>query len=1017
MKFDLHFFEQRAFSLWIISATLFAMVIFMAGIPASFVEAYAYPNPPTSSGAVTSSNTKCTGAFVANLGGEGDISPPSAPSWSILAWGFIDGTLIPSGYNTPGSYCIQGELTSNSSSWNILYKIYSGAGTASATKTYALTYINAASTPTASVSLSPASISAGYSSALTWSSTNATSCTGTGFSTGGALSGTVSVSPSQTTTYSVSCTGAGGTATASATLTVTAPSSSPSISLTASPSVVTAGGSTTLSWTSSNTSYCSSTQFDTVGATSGSITITPNASTNYTVTCTGVSGSGTGTWQYYESDYSDLSCPVSSNNNVYSGVPNCPSDPQGKSCTSPPSTCKINSIYENSCTIKTDLYSCQVSSPPPSVSGSAYVTVSSTSLSASCTASPTSVYKEENVTWSATASGGGTPETSKWKYLGVANTKICSGGSNSVLLQVPVCPDGIVDGSSSVGYDDGYRCKVHGYDASDCDAGSPTVYGNVQTFESQVTSGGVPVYSYSWTGTDGLSGIGSLISKTYSTTGTKTGSVTVTNTSTTNLQSNKQCSGGTLIASDSTTEDGVVYNSSGDRAMCDSITPAGGCCSTYVREVLSSGGQPVNTYYQWTSYSGASLVTKDSYSTVSGGNTNNHYYSAGFKTNSTSTTASCSNSVEVSVVLSDLTAGAISPTSAFANVAKTFSATITNAGNPATGGEFTNLFQRATSSSGANTVDIGTDTSPNTSANGSDITTLSYAFPSVGTWYMRACADKNSSTDFGIINESDETNNCGAWTAVIVSSPPLSTSCAVTPTSGYTNDNITWTATPSGGTGSYTYSWSGTDGLSGTTQSVVRQYTTAGTKAGSVSVTSGTQSVTQACSNSTSISASPTALLSATPSSIIRGQNASQLTWSSTNATSCTSTSFATGGQTSGAVSVTPTNTTTYDLTCTNGSKSVYSSAVVTVYVADLVLTASPNTSVRRNDSVTISWSVSGSPDSCLISGPGLSSSAFSGSQSVVIGQESTYTLSCTTGGGVTSKSITVKLLPAYEEF
>ncbi|TAJ14286.1 hypothetical protein EPO56_02260 [Patescibacteria group bacterium] len=978
--------------------------------------AYSYPNPPTENGAITTANTKCTGSYIGSLGSDGSDAPPSAPSWSILAWGFLDGSLLPSNYNNPGSYCIQATRFSNSSTWNISYALYSGSATASQSGRYTLTYTNTATPPTASISLSPSTITSGNSSALTWSSTNASTCTGTGFATGNNTAGTVSVSPSQTSNYSVSCTGAGGTVSASATLTVTAPSSSPTVSLTASPSTITAGGSTTLSWTSSNASYCSSTQFDTIGATSGSVTITPNASTNYTVTCTGSSSGGTGTWQYYQSDYSDLSCPVSSNNNVYSAVPDCPASPQGKSCTSPPSTCKINTIGPG-CGITTELYSCQVTSPPPSVSGSAYVTASNSPLTASCMASPTSVYKEETVTWSSSASGGDTPGTSKWKYLGVANTKICTGGSNSAMIQVPVCPDSTADGVGPTGYDDGYRCKVHGYDASDCDAGGPTIYGNVQTFESQVTSGSAPVYSYSWSGTDGLSGISALISKTYSTTGTKTGSVTVTTTSTTNLQSNKQCSGGTLIDSAGTTEDGVVYSSSGDRAMCDSITPAGGCCSTYVREVLSSGGQPVNTYYQWTSYSGASLVTKDSYSTVSGGNTNNHYYSGGFKTNSTSTTASCSNSVEVSVVLSDLTAGAISPTSAVANVAKTFSATITNAGNPATGGEFTNLFQRATSSSGANTVDIGTDTSPNTSANGSDITTFSYAFPSAGTWYMRACADKNSSTGSGIINESNETNNCGAWTAVIVSSPPLSTSCAVTPTSGYTNDNITWTATPSGGTGSYTYSWSGTDGLSGTTQSVVKQYTSTGTKTGSITVTSGASSVTQSCSNSVSIAASPTALLSASPSSIIRGSGSSQLTWSSTNATSCTSTKFATAGQTSGAVSVTPTSTTNYDLTCTNASKNAYSSATVTVYVADLTLTVSPNTSVRRNNPATVNWSVSGSPDSCLISGPGLSSTAFAGSQSVIVGQESTYTFSCTAGGITTSKSVTIRLTPAFEEF
>jgi len=71
-------------------------------------------------------------------------------------------------------------------------------------------------TPTASLSANPTSIESGQSSTLTWSSTNATSCTGTGFSTGGATSGSITLIPSQTTTYSITCDGA----TASATVTV-----------------------------------------------------------------------------------------------------------------------------------------------------------------------------------------------------------------------------------------------------------------------------------------------------------------------------------------------------------------------------------------------------------------------------------------------------------------------------------------------------------------------------------------------------------------------------------------------------------------------------------------------------------------------------------------------------------------------------------------------------------------------------------------------------------------------------
>ena len=71
--------------------------------------------------------------------------------------------------------------------------------------------------PSASLSANPTSISTGASSTLTWSSTNAASCAGTNFSTGGAASGNTSVSPGSTTTYSINCNGA----TASATVTVT----------------------------------------------------------------------------------------------------------------------------------------------------------------------------------------------------------------------------------------------------------------------------------------------------------------------------------------------------------------------------------------------------------------------------------------------------------------------------------------------------------------------------------------------------------------------------------------------------------------------------------------------------------------------------------------------------------------------------------------------------------------------------------------------------------------------------
>jgi hypothetical protein len=76
---------------------------------------------------------------------------------------------------------------------------------------------------TVSLAASPKTISAGQSSTLTWSSTNASSCTGSHFAAS-ATSGSAVVTPTVTTSYSVTCTGNGGSATALVTVTMSSPS-------------------------------------------------------------------------------------------------------------------------------------------------------------------------------------------------------------------------------------------------------------------------------------------------------------------------------------------------------------------------------------------------------------------------------------------------------------------------------------------------------------------------------------------------------------------------------------------------------------------------------------------------------------------------------------------------------------------------------------------------------------------------------------------------------------------------
>lgn len=82
---------------------------------------------------------------------------------------------------------------------------------------------------------------------------------------------------------------------------------------------------------------------------------------------------------------------------------------------------------------------------------------------------------------------------------------------------------------------------------------------------------------------------------------------------------------------------------------------------------------------------------------------------------------------------------------------------------------------------------------------------------------------------------------------------PLTVSCSANMTSAGTGVTVRWTAYVSGGTGSYSYSWTGTDSLSGSSQSVSRAYYNPGYKYATVTVWSGGYSVTQSCSNSVNV--------------------------------------------------------------------------------------------------------------------------------------------------------------------
>ncbi len=145
---------------------------------------------------------------------------------------------------------------------------------------------------TASISASPAAILAGQAVTVTWSSSNATSCSASGGGENDGWPGSKATSGSQTVTersapatgstltYTITCTSStsGLTAQMSTSVVVSWPSVTATIS--ASPASIAAGGTVTLTWSSSNATGCTATgggaddNWPGAKATSGSQTVT-----------------------------------------------------------------------------------------------------------------------------------------------------------------------------------------------------------------------------------------------------------------------------------------------------------------------------------------------------------------------------------------------------------------------------------------------------------------------------------------------------------------------------------------------------------------------------------------------------------------------------------------------------------------------------------------------------------------------------------------------------------------------
>jgi phospholipase C len=144
-----------------------------------------------------------------------------------------------------------------------------------------------------SFTASPANVQAGQSATLSWSTAGATSVTISGVTGNLSASGSMSVSPAQSTSYTLVATGPGGSTNQSAFVTVTAgpPSGAPTIvTFTANPSTLSLGQATTITWNVQNATEISISGVGSDLAPTGSVQVKPQATGDFVLDAMGPGG-------------------------------------------------------------------------------------------------------------------------------------------------------------------------------------------------------------------------------------------------------------------------------------------------------------------------------------------------------------------------------------------------------------------------------------------------------------------------------------------------------------------------------------------------------------------------------------------------------------------------------------------------------------------------------------------------------------------------------------------------------
>jgi hypothetical protein len=209
---------------------------------------------------------------------------------SMLTWSSTNAAACSASGGWGGAKPASGSQSTGALAQTTAYSlICTGEGGASNVVTATVTVTAA---PTAALTAKPTAVLSGGGATLTWNSTNATSCTGSG-----AWSGTKPTSGSQSTgplkaasAYSLVCLGTGGSSKVATAAVTVIPAAT--VTLAAGPAVVAGGGASTLTWSSANATSCTAS-----GGWSGSLPTSGTQSTGaltlpsaYSLTCTGPGG-------------------------------------------------------------------------------------------------------------------------------------------------------------------------------------------------------------------------------------------------------------------------------------------------------------------------------------------------------------------------------------------------------------------------------------------------------------------------------------------------------------------------------------------------------------------------------------------------------------------------------------------------------------------------------------------------------------------------------------------------------